>query len=278
MATDALELDEEDIHDEHPSQVVTTIMNDKDKEKKLLELNLDEFAISLYEANRDQKRVTLDVIREELVRPFSEKRAKFRLPTDWEILTMLSGETRKTLEVGFIVSAQVSRITKEGVNVRLDSGIEGFIHADGLPEPGRNTLAKGQTILGVVIRMGFQLEQDHFVVDLSARPGDLQEGDSLFRKVKKDENWDEFRHEKDQELLARKKRAETDRTRRVIKHPNFHNFNTAQAEAYLEKQQRGDVVIRPSSKGINHLAVTWKVDDKLYQHIGASCHSSKKNS
>ncbi len=80
--------------------------------------------------------------------------------------------------------------------------------------------------------------------------------------------WDDARHKKDQDMLARKKRAETDRTRRVIKHPNFHNFNTAQAEAYLEKQQRGDVVIRPSSKGIDHLAVTWKVDDKLYQHIG----------
>ncbi|PPQ97447.1 hypothetical protein CVT26_002855, partial [Gymnopilus dilepis] len=84
----------------------------------------------------------------------------------------------------------------------------------------------------VVIRMGFQLEQDHFV-DLWGRPGDLQEGDSLIWEVKKDENWDEFRHEKDQELLARKKRTETDLTRRVIKHPNFHNFNTAQAEAYL---------------------------------------------
>jgi len=35
----------------------------------------------------------------------------------------------------------------------------------------------------------------------------------------------------------------------------------------LDKQQRGDVVIRPSSKGSDHLAVTWKVDDQLYQHI-----------
>ncbi|KAF8909035.1 hypothetical protein CPB84DRAFT_1843377 [Gymnopilus junonius] len=102
-----------------------------------------------------------------------------------------------------------------------------------LPHSGRNSLAKGQTILGVVIRMGFQLEQDHFV-DLSARLCDLPEGDSLIRKVKKDENWDEFHHEKDQELLARMKRAQTDCTCRVIKHPNFHNFNTAQAEAYLK--------------------------------------------
>ena len=73
MATDALELDEEDIHDEHPSQVVTLIMNNNDKERKLLELNLDEFAISLFEANDDRKCHTLNIIRKELIKPFAEK-------------------------------------------------------------------------------------------------------------------------------------------------------------------------------------------------------------
>ena len=38
MATDALELDEEDIHDEHPSHVVSVIMQDDDNDKKLDEL------------------------------------------------------------------------------------------------------------------------------------------------------------------------------------------------------------------------------------------------
>src|SRR5215813_13520967 len=89
MATDALELDEEDIHDEHPSHVVSLIMQDKDREKKLTELNLDEFAISLYEANRDQKRHTLDLIRDELIKPFSELRDPFTTPTAWEVVTML---------------------------------------------------------------------------------------------------------------------------------------------------------------------------------------------
>ncbi len=103
MATDALELDEEDIHDEHPSQVVTAIMNDGDREKKLTELNLDEFAISLYEANHDQKRHTLNIIRAELLKPFAEQRERFKLPLDWDIMTMLTGETSKTLNIGLIV-------------------------------------------------------------------------------------------------------------------------------------------------------------------------------
>ncbi|KIY42862.1 hypothetical protein FISHEDRAFT_63136 [Fistulina hepatica ATCC 64428] len=35
----------------------------------------------------------------------------------------------------------------------------------------------------------------------------------------------------------------------------------------IAKQQHGGVVIRPSSKGISHLTVTWKADNQLYQHI-----------
>lgn len=35
----------------------------------------------------------------------------------------------------------------------------------------------------------------------------------------------------------------------------------------METMDQGDVVIRPSSKGENHLTVTWKVADGIYQHV-----------
>ncbi len=280
MAMDALELDEEDIHNEHPSHVVTLLMNDKDKRRKLLELNLDEFAISLYEANHDQKRFTLQVIREELTNPFVEARARFILPSDQEILTMLTGETHKTLRVGLIVSALVYRIQRDLVVVRLDSGLEGQIKPDQLPEQARNpfdVVKKGQTITTIIHKITLDMAADICMIELSAKPDHMSDGDEVFRRIKKhnDTYWDKNRESRDREMLDRKKRAETKGSRRVIKHPNFQNFNTAQAETYLEKQQRGDVVIRPSSKGNDHLAVTWKVDDKLYQHIGKDALSSQ---
>jgi len=273
MATDALELDEEDVHDEHPSHVVSVIMQDEENEKKLSELNLDEFAISMFDANEDRKRHTLNVIREELLRPFAEHRSTFPVLKPWDVLTMLSGETERTLRVGVIISVLVVRVTPQFVSIRTDSGIEGVINAvyltndEGLVNP-HNVVKKGQTLPGVVIDIKLDLLADSFLVELSSRPVDLAHGDNTFRHIKHDAAWNTQRSDRDTELQARKKRAEVDQTRRVIKHPNFHNFNTAQAEAYLEKQQRGDVVIRPSSKGIDHLAVTWKVDDRLYQHIG----------
>ena len=71
----------------------------------------------------------------------------------------------------------------------------------------------------------------------------------------------------DKEIAKRKKNAENSRARRATKHPNFHNFTSHQAEALLEDQHPGGGIIRPSSKGADHLAVTLKVADKLY-HIG----------
>ncbi|KAJ6630875.1 transcription elongation factor SPT6 [Mycena sp. CBHHK59/15] len=271
MATDALEYDEDDLHGQHPSWVVDLIMEDPENDKKLSELNLDEFAVSLYEANDDLKRHTLNVIRDELSHPFSEQREPYPLMDGWEVLTMLSGETPNTLCVGLIITVVVQRVKNHFVNVKLHSGIDGVINsqylADHMPEDGNDIVMKGQTISGVVIDVKTLLEQDNFFVELSARASDILAGDRTFRIVLPDKAWDEQRFLKDQEMLARKKRAAVDRTRRVIKHPNFHNFNTAQAEAYLDQQQRGDVVIRPSSKGTDHLAVTWKVDEQLYQHI-----------
>ena len=185
---------------------------------------------------------------------------------------MLTGETKRTLRVGLIVSVLVVRVKPNFVAVRLDSGIDGMITsqyiADESVPDASIVLKKGQTIHGVIIDVKLNLATDSFWVELSSRPNDLRQGDSQYRRVRHDEHWNHPQYERDLELQARKKRAEVDRTRRVIKHPNFHNFNSQQAEAYLEKQERGDVVIRPSSKGHNHLAVTWKVDDKLYQHIG----------
>lgn len=55
--------------------------------------------------------------------------------------------------------------------------------------------------------------------------------------------------------------------KRVIAHPSFHNINFKQAEKMMETMDQGDVIIRPSSKGENHLTVTWKVSESIYQHV-----------
>lgn len=272
MATDALELDEEDVHGEHPSYVVSTIMKDNDNEKKLDELNLEDFAISMEETNHDLKRHTLGIIRNELLNPFADSRSQFVVPSAWEVLTMLAGETARTLSAGSIVSVLILRTKPNYIIVRLDSGIEGVINAKYLADEQNvrtdDVVKRGQTIQGVIIEVKLDLEKDQFSVELSSRPSDVALGDAAVRRVKTDDYYDGNQAHRDFDLQQRKKRAEENRNRRVIKHPNFHNFTSTTAEAYLDTQHVGDVVIRPSSKGPDHLAVTWKVADRLFQHIG----------
>ena len=78
--------------------------------------------------------------------------------------------------------------------------------------------------------------------------------------------WDHAQERKDREALQ-EKTQDGGRAVRVIKHPLFRPFNSTQAVEFLGSQSRGDVVIRPSSKGPDHLAVTWKVSDGIFQHI-----------
>lgn len=273
MATDALDMDEEDIKDEHPSHVIALIIADPLKEKKLNELNLDDFAVNLMETNQDLKRHTLDCIKAELLKPFADARLPFETPSHWDVVTMLTSETKKSLRVGLIVSVVVTRIKDNYVHVRLASGIDGIInwaylseHPLSSQQEVERTVAKGQTLPAVIIHVK---DDRNIAVELSSRPSDVAAGDMQYRHVApEDEFYDHARETRDKEMLQRRKRHETGQARRVIKHPNFHNFNAQQAEAYLARQQRGDVVIRPSSKGANHLAVTWKVDPGLCQHIG----------
>ena len=187
---------------------------------------------------------------------------------------MLSGETQRTLRVGVIVSVLILTINRIYVVVRLDSGIEGIIDASYLSDtPGATSkpeavVFNGQTVPGVIIELKMDLAESSFNVELSSRPSDVQRGGAQLRRVNPDDSSNAAQANRGFDLTQRKKRAEVNRSRHVIKHPNFHNLNSSQAEAYLDTEQLGEMVIQPSSKGTDHLAVAWKVADELYQHIG----------
>lgn len=268
MAVDALEIDDEDVVGKHPSVIVYELMQKEDNVQKLEELSLDDFAQLLNKMSNEQKRHTLNMIREELLRPFGDQRESFVSPDDWKVMTMLSGETVKTLAPGRVISVSVLRIMKSFVSVRLDSGVDGIINLEYIDrEPGQSVeqvLRKGQTIQAVIIAINLK----KLSVELSARGTDIENGDAQTRIPKFDQYYDKHAAQRLQDELHRKKMRATESSRRTIKHPNFHNFNSAQAHQYLANQHRGDVVIRPSSKGPTHLAVTWKVDEGVYQHIG----------
>lgn len=274
MAADAEEMDEEDLEDlPHPSGAVKQLM--ENGAGKLDELSLDDFATALFETQHLRKRLTLYMIRDELQNPYAERRADFRLPTDPEIFTMLTGETRQTLNLGMVIPVKIVRIlADERLICRLDSGIEGVVRPDFL-EPGVsyvvNTTMQAQVISFTMIFNQPTIEKaDSMSVELSMLRSSLASDATERRKVVPDPYFDTNQEQMDKQALEAKTKRTHGRQRRVVNHPNFHNFNAGQAEQYLANMQRGDCVVRPSSRGVDHLAVTWKVDDGVYQHIGKS--------
>ncbi|KUJ15601.1 transcription elongation factor Spt6 [Mollisia scopiformis] len=267
MAADALELDEEDVKAEvdegGPGAIVRKLIKD-DEQEKVNDLILEEYAEQLERNYNQRKRATLETIRAELQLPYEELRRGFVTLTSNEIFTMLSGETRDQLCEGMIVSVNIRLAKDDFVIVKLDSGMEGRVELqDGSDSdiPLSRLFAQGQTAQAKIL----DLDRTNFTARLALRESALRQN---YKKRVEHEpgSWDVVQEHKDKEELREKDKA-TGRTQRVVKHPLFKPFNSTQAEEFLGSQAVGDAVIRPSSKGNDHLAVTWKVADGVYQHL-----------
>jgi transcription elongation factor SPT6 len=269
MAADALELDEEDIKaevDENGTGAIVRKLIKDDAQERVNDLILEEYAEQLERNLNQRKRATLENIRAELIEPYEELRQAFitSMPSE-DVFTMFTGETRETLDRGMIVPISIKRITDDHIDGKLDCGIDAFVGETDLTDrfdvPVKQLYSVHQTVQAKIL----QLDRKHFTATCSLREDQLKRPYRKFHDRQYDE-WDDREEAADKKLLEEKTDA-GGRATRVIKHPLFRAFNAAQAEEYLGSQNPGDVVIRPSSKGVDHLAVTWKVADGIFQHI-----------
>ena len=268
MAADALELDEEDVKaetDENGAGAIVRKLFKEDEQEKVNELILEEYAEQLERNYSQRKRATLETIRAELQAPYEELRRNFSVLTPDQIFVMFTGETKESLAEGMTVSVNI-RVVKDDFAIgKLDCGIEGRIESHEITHRGNSSvkdlLHVGQTVQAKIL----DINRKDFTTKLSMRE------DQLRRRYKRHNDHDsstwDFRLEADDKEALREKDKTTGRTQRVINHPLFKPFNSTQAEQYLGSQATGDVVIRPSSKGNDHLTITWKVADNVYQHI-----------
>ncbi|GAA5929376.1 chromatin-remodeling histone chaperone SPT6 [Sporobolomyces koalae] len=262
MAADAMELDEEDLVDMPASKAVADLFDDD--VNKLNELALDDFADELSKVLQAPKRLALYKIRDEMKQPFREMRRQFTSPDPRELFTMLTGETELTLDQGLIIPVRVVRVSgDESVLVRLDCGIDGVVsHEYRSTAAAFAKLRQGQTLQAQVL----DVRWDDFTVELSTQEDQLAQGDRERRMVRADPYFDHDKANYERQSIEKAQQKKTGRPQRIIKHPNFHNVDSGKAEEMLSSMQRGDCVIRPSSRE-HHLAVTWKVDEGLYQHL-----------
>ncbi|XP_050511669.1 transcription elongation factor SPT6 isoform X2 [Diabrotica virgifera virgifera] len=155
-----------------------------------------------------------------------------------------------------------------GVKLRLDNGILGYIYIKNISDkPVANPEERvgiGQLIHCRIIK----IDVEKFSVDCTSKSSDLADKNHEWRP-QRDPHYDQEREDKDNRLEAEKKKEKQRMTyiKRVIVHPAFHNISYAEAEKCMVNMDQGEVIIRPSSKGADHLTITWKVTDGIYQHI-----------
>ncbi|RPB09731.1 transcription elongation factor Spt6 [Morchella conica CCBAS932] len=268
MAADALDIDEEDVAamvvDGGPGAVINELINGQ--EDKVNELSLEDYAEELERNFNQKKRATLETIRAELQHAYEELRNRFNKLSTEEIFTMLTGETRETLDEGMVVPVNIRRVTDRFIAARLDCGIEGNVSIDEMHNGTSHFTPSSMYSIGQTVQARIEnINTRTFYAELSLREDKVRNPKRKNPDVPQEE-WDDAREERDKARLAVTNQEQT-RTARVIKHPLFKPFNSRQAEEFLAGQSRGDAVIRPSSNGPDHIAVTWKVSDNIYQHI-----------
>lgn len=269
MAADALEIDEVGLQEyDEESQHVEELVRDNNAER-LNELLLDDYAHQLQKMQQKPKRMTLEHIKGELQHPFRDHRTQFVPATPDQIFTMLTGETDQTLREGFIVPALVTKVREKNAMCRLDCGIDGILSIQNISDSRigsvNDHVSEGQTVQVKILR----LEKDRFFADLTCKESELRQGDAHLRALPLDRTFDQFEEDrfKDPADLNDNKGKFV---QRKIHHPLFKNITSEAAIKYLSTRNRGELVIRPSNRGADHLVITVKIADDIYKHYGMS--------
>jgi transcription elongation factor SPT6 len=279
MAADALDLDEDQIEELKDAPIGETIidrlLNAEEGATLLQSLVLEDYSRQLEEAYNKKKRATLQMILEELQDPYAEIRGSFKVMNSTEVFESLTGESPDALFRGVVVPMLIMRVNDFRVMGVTSSSIDCTANADFARTPrDRRRLAEiyqqGQTIPAAIQ----SIDYENFSAEVSLLERDVKQTIQQVKFSKDPQIWDVIKEEAD-ENAERYKNEVGQKAARVIKHPLFHNYNSIQAQNFLAPKERGFAVIRPSSKGNNHIAITWKVDNNLFQHIDVVEHEKE---
>ena len=233
---------------------------------------LDAIKLIDFKNDRELSRIPswlLEDITNELVYRFKDPRKPYEEPHPNDLFTYLTGETELTLGQGQLITATVLRVTRDEAIVKLDCGLIGKIDRDHISdqfvENVRDRIAPRQAVYCRIQ----EIDKQSMEVILSCRSSDLAENPSalyhdpylLPEPIKPPSSSSSSIHATPSSKSAPKKRPRV--KKRMITHPLFQNITFLEAEELLENAESGEFIFRPSSKGTDHLTLTYKFHDEF---------------
>lgn len=259
MCTDAIECEDDP---DTQQLAVERVMSDP---RRLDELDLDAYAAALAQLKEyGRMEVTLRNIRNELQRPFRDPRGDFCPLTDDELFELMTGETDETLHSGIVVSAVITRVGPRGFSVRLsDSELFGFVPIN--CADSAEQLQIGQGVLCVVTG----IDKKAYSVTLDARssvvlPLTAHGGEAAASGADAVASPSARMHQQRRQQLQQQKRR---LHQRQIDYPYFENVDYDGAINRLQDKPVGELVVRPSRKGDDHLSITFKFFGDKYINV-----------
>ncbi|KAG5460247.1 MAG: Holliday-junction resolvase-like of SPT6-domain-containing protein [Olpidium bornovanus] len=190
IAAGALDVDPEDLDDEHMARLVLRLTKG-DEAEKLDSLDLDAYADRLEKETGSRKRMLLIHIRHELRAPYKDARLAYPDPTLDETFTLVTGETDRTLRPGSMIPVVITKVRDRSASARLDNGLDGFIPiqrmSDRPVDRASDVLQVGQTIHCQIVNV----DKARYLVELSCKPSEVHSGDPI-SMTQRDKYFDEF--------------------------------------------------------------------------------------
>ena len=258
---------------------------------KLEILNLDIFAERIRKRRKTRIVHKLYLIKQEVREGFKDARPKFREPDDAELYHLLCGQTRASLREGMLVNVEIKSITASGIRCRLPScGLDAWLPAENISAGIRdefgqiknkhtgdiqneNCRTERKDLILSFLKQKTHLEarvisidKGRFSVKLSCLRQDIENKNNRHEIPL---NCDQFlnRTHKDDDSNEAVKRARREAIKnrplhRNIKYPAFMNISRDEALKKLKASKGcGQLIFRPSSRGLNYLSMTWKMAD-----------------
>lgn len=248
--------------------------------KRLQDLDLDDYAKHLRKRSKTNMKVLIELVVQELTHPFQDPRSEFntKLKKD-ELFYTLTKESKFNLREESIINVRITRVDEKAVRVVTDSGIPGIIMLgdlkDRVQDIGQGEISKYYDVNEYLKAKVRSINYDLVRLRLSTKGDDLINHRDFMKKnqvlerygLNENVNFLVNRDEDYPSILVDTVKRNSRYIPRKIKHPRFKNISLTAAQEYLQDREIGDFVIRPSSKGLLYLNITWKISTENIAHL-----------